>query len=357
MLTRWTSRPAPGPRSIALIAPSTELEDVVLDELATQFTQRRDDPDGLCTWLISAEAEICLVRARGTDPISWGCSAAILTFASAAGIDGTSIQRWTAALDAGLPALAIVAGLDDVASDFDESAAIIRRISEGHAPTEPIVAPLLADDESVAGFLDLLGMRIWLHENGQEVERACDPEHLSVTSDARERLVESILLATTDDAAVERAIDESLDPVSIAALLVDCVRAGELIPVLGWGGPTGASIVARAIAELLPGASGAILPAVMSCDGRPEEPISTSGRSFATPVGSMAMRVWSGAFATGEQVSMGCTLNAELSLAEGFSAAAGHIVPCLHPLPSEAALGISLTGASLQLMTEDDQHA
>jgi translation elongation factor EF-G len=329
---------------------------MVLNLLATQFSERRDDPDGLCTWLMSEEIEICLVRARGTDPIRWGCSAAMLSFASAEGIDGASIQRWTAAMDAGLPALAVVAGLDDVSSDFDESAAIIRRISESHAPAEPIIAPLLADDESVAGFLDLLGMRIWVHEDDQEVERACDPEHLSVTSDARQRLVESILLATTDDAAVQRAIDESLDPVSISALMVDCVRAGEMIPVLGWGGPTGAAIAARTITELLPGGSGAYLPAVMSCDGGAEEPISTSGRSFATPVGSMAMRVWSGTFATGDQVSMGCALSAELSLAEGFTAEAGRIVPCQHPLPDEAARGISSPGAELQLMTEFDQH-
>lgn len=352
MLTRWTSRPASGHQSIALIATSAEIEDLILDQLATHFSRRLDDSDGACTWLSRDGAEVCLVRARGTDPLHWGCSAAILAFASAEGVDGSSIQRWSAALDAGLPALAIVTGLDDISSDFDESAAIIRRISENHVPAEAIVAPLLADDESVAGFLDLLGMRIWVNESGAEVERPCDPEHLSVTSDARERLVESILLATTDDAAVERAIDESLDPVSIAALLVDCARAGEVIPVLGWGGPTGTSIAVCAIAELLPGGPGELLPAVMTCAGNPEEPLSSSGRFFASPVSNTAVRVWSGAVSSGDEVMLGCTDTAPIHLQEGFAGEAGRIVPVAHPLPDAARRGISLPGAALAFMTD-----
>ncbi len=333
-------------------------ENLILDGFAQVLGNRIDDLGGLCTWFTGSTGQVCFVRARGEDPIRWGCSTAILTFASAGGIDGPSIQRWAAALEAGLPSMAIVTGLDDISSDFDESAAIIRRISENHAPTEPIVAPLLADDESVAGFLDLLGMRIWLQENGVEVERACDPEHLSVTSDARERLIESILLATTDDAAVERAIDESLDPVSISALLVDSARAGDIVPVLGWGGTTGLSIACAALEELLPGLVDDILPAVMSCDGSPSEPLSLSGQSFATQVSSHALRVWSGSFPDGSDVTFGCTESGHLATRTGFPAYAGHIVALTQSLPASAERGVSPIEAPVQIMAiKDDQHA
>lgn len=352
MLTRWTSKVDSGPRTIALIAPTTELEDAFLDQICAGQGNRRTDPEGLCTWITLGEHDLCLVRARGANPIGWGCSAAILTFNSAEGIDGSSIERWSAALESGLPGLAFVAGLEDFSSDFDESAAVIRRISETHVPAEPIVAPLLADDESVAGFLDLLGMRIWLNENGQEVERHCDPEHLSVTSEARERLMESILLATTDDAAVMRAIDESLDPVSISALLVNSVRAGELVPILGWGGMTGASIARAAIAELISGGPGNLLPDVMSCAGEPTEPLSMSHADFATAVSSHAFRVWSGSFATNTNVIFGCEGSELLIIDDASSAIPGHIMLTEQPLPAAARTGISSPTNTLTLMED-----
>jgi hypothetical protein len=310
------------------------------------------DPEGLCTWITLGGHDLCLVRARGANPIGWGCSAVILTFNSAEGIDGSSIERWSAALEWGLPGLAFVAGLEDLSSDFDESAAVIRRISEAHVPAEPIVAPLLADDESVAGFLDLLGMRIWLNEHGQEVERHCDPEHLSVTSEARERLMESILLATTDDAAVMRAIDESLDPVSISALLVNSVRAGELVPILGWGAETGASIARAAIVELISGGPGNLLPDVMACTGEPTEPLSMSNADFATAVSTHAFRVWSGSFATNSSVTIGCEGSEVLVIDDVSSAVAGHLVLTEQPFPTAARTGISSHTNKLTLMAD-----
>ncbi len=352
MLTRWTSKVDSGPRTIALIAPTTELEDAFLDQICAGQGNRRTDPEGLCTWITLGGHDLCLVRAREANPIRWGCSAVILTFNSAEGIDGSSIERWSAALESGLPGLAFVAGLEDLSSDFDESAAVIRRISETHVPAEPIVAPLLADDESVAGFLDLLGMRIWLNENGQEVERHCDPEHLSVTSEARERLMESILLATTDDAAVMRAIDESLDPVSISSLLVNSVRAGELVPILGWGAETGASIARAAIVELISGGPGNLLPDVMSCTGEPTEPLSMSHADFATAVSTHAFRVWSGSFATNTSVTIGCEGSEVLVMGDASSAIAGHITLAKQPLPTAARTGISNPTNTLTLLTD-----
>lgn len=352
MRTRWTSKVDSGPRAIALIASTPELEDAFLDQICAGQGNRRTDPEGICTWITLGEHDLCLVRARGANPIGWGCSAVILTFNSAEGIDGSSIERWSAALESGLPGLAFVAGLEDLSSDFDESAAVIRRISENHVPAEPIVAPLLADDESVAGFLDLLGMRIWLNENGQEVERHCDPEHLSVTSETRERLMESILLATTDDAAVMRAIDESLDPVSISALLVNSVRAGELVPILGWGGATGTSIARAAMCELISGGPGNLLPDVMSCTGAPTEPLSMSHADFATAVSGHAFRVWSGSFATNTSVTIGCEGSEVLVMGDASSAIAGHITLTEQPLPTAARTGISNPTNTLTLMVD-----
>ena len=346
-MTRWTSKPEPGPRSLALISPSHELDEHFINEIAGLYERRLDDPEGLCTWFADGPEWICFVRARGNDPISWGCSAAVLTFDSASGVDGASIERWQSALASGLPGIACVSGLDNIASDFDESAAIIRRISSDYAAVEPIVAPLLSDDESVAGYLDLLGMRIWMHVDGDEVERTCDPEHLSVTSDARERLVESILLATTDDDAVERAIDEGLDPVSIAGLFIGCARDGSVIPVLGAGELTGRSLIRAAISELLPG-SGSLLPDVTTCDGYPSEPLSASGSTFATRVSSHSLRVWSGSFANEADIKVGCKSTGQLRVAAGFHASAGHVVLCVSPLPSEANSGVSDPNSGLQ---------
>jgi hypothetical protein len=195
-------------------------------------------------------------------------------------------------------------------------------------------------------------MRIWLNENGQEVERHCDPEHLSVTSEARERLMESILLATTDDAAVMRAIDESLDPVSISALLVNSVRAGELVPILGWGGMTGASIARAAIAELISGGPGNLLPDVMSCAGEPTEPLSMSHADFATAVSSHAFRVWSGSFATNTNVIFGCEGSELLIIDDASSAIPGHIMLTEQPLPAAARTGISSPTNTLTLMED-----
>jgi hypothetical protein len=162
--------------------------------------------------------------------------------------------------------------------------------------------------------------------------------------------MESILLATTDDDAVMRAIDESLDPVSISALLVNSVRAGELVPILGWGGLTGASIARAAIIELISGGPGNLLPDVTSCSGEPTEPLSMSNVDFATAVSAHAFRVWSGSFATQTGVIIGCADSQLLSFDDAPPARAGHIIPTKEPLPEAARIGISSPTKTLILM-------
>ena len=142
-------------------------------------------------------------RPSQADPrVLASCDAFVASLDGAAGVDPKIIEMWTAARDATLPRHILAFNVVNGRADFDELCAISSRVLEPDLLVRYL--PIDADDElSLTGVYDILTSEIHALIDSKWITKAADPEHIAITSSAREDLFDQLAYLGLDDSTLE----------------------------------------------------------------------------------------------------------------------------------------------------------
>jgi hypothetical protein len=108
--------------------------------------------------------------------------AGIHMFSAVQGIDGTFLEYWQLLAESGKTRFLGVHDLGPATLDVNEAAAIASRVLEEEVP--PVTVPLLDDDESVIGVLDVITCSQWFPGGGVEAPRDDFTEAVALETNA-----------------------------------------------------------------------------------------------------------------------------------------------------------------------------
>ncbi len=142
-------------------------------------------------------------RPSQADPrILDSCDAFVASLDGAAGVDPKIIEMWSAARDATLPRHILAFNVVNGRADFDELCAISSRVLEPDLLVRYL--PIDADDElSLTGVYDILTSEVHALIDSKWITKAADPEHIAITSSAREDLFDQLAYLGLDDSTLE----------------------------------------------------------------------------------------------------------------------------------------------------------
>jgi len=158
--------------------------------------------------------------------------AALFVVSAVDGVDAVTALLWQECAVVGMPRAIVVTRVDHPRADFDEMIAICQRVlGDG---VMPLYLPMAADEGGAAGLLDLLARRVIDYSGGDRSEREPDAEHVSLTDDARNELIESIITESEDETLMDRWLDgEPVDEDTLITDLEAAISRGSFYPVLG----------------------------------------------------------------------------------------------------------------------------
>jgi len=143
------------------------------------------------------------------------CDAFVASLDGAAGVDPKIIEMWTSARDATLPRHVLAFNVVGGRADFDELCAISSRVLEPDLLVRYL--PIDSDDElSLTGVYDILTSEIHALVDSKWITKAADPEHIAITSSAREDLFDQLAYLGLDDTTLEN--HKSGLPISVTKL-------------------------------------------------------------------------------------------------------------------------------------------
>ena len=142
-------------------------------------------------------------RPSQADPrILESCDAFVASLDGSAGVDPKIVEFWSSARDFTLPRHILAFNVVNGRADFDELCAIASRVLEPDLLVRYL--PIDSDDElSLTGVYDILTSEIHALIDGQWVTKAADPEHIAITSSAREDLFDQLAYLGLDDSTLE----------------------------------------------------------------------------------------------------------------------------------------------------------
>jgi hypothetical protein len=142
-------------------------------------------------------------RPSQADPrILESSDAFVASLDGAAGVDPKIVEFWSQARDVTLPRHILAFNVVNGRADFDELCAIASRVLEPDLLVRYL--PIDSDDElSLTGVYDILTSEIHALIDGQWVTKAADPEHIAITSSAREDLFDQLAYLGLDDLTLE----------------------------------------------------------------------------------------------------------------------------------------------------------
>jgi hypothetical protein len=130
------------------------------------------------------------------------CDAFVASLDGAAGVDSQIIEFWSGARDATLPRHILAFNVVNGRADFDELCAIASRVLEPDLLIRYL--PIDSDDElSLTGVYDILTSEIHALVDGDWITKPADPEHIAITSSAREDLFDQLAYLGLDDLTLE----------------------------------------------------------------------------------------------------------------------------------------------------------
>lgn len=130
------------------------------------------------------------------------CDAFVASLDGAEGVDPRIIEFWASARDVTLPRRILAFNVVNGRADFDELCAISSRVLEPDLLVRYL--PIDADDElSLTGVYDILTSEIHALVGKGWITKAADPEHIAITSSAREDLFDQLAYLGLDDATLE----------------------------------------------------------------------------------------------------------------------------------------------------------
>lgn len=203
--------------------------------------------------------------------------AALFVVSSVDSIDAATAMLWDECAAVGMPRAIVVTKADRDRADVESTVEACRESFGEGTGIHPLYIPLHGDDDRVAGLIGLLSQSIRDYSGDLKVERAADPEHVDLISDARTGLLEGIITESEDEDLMERFLageDVAFD--SVVTDLEKAVARGHFFPVL----ITAISPRAFGMDELLEVLTRAFpsplehpLPMVTGPDGSPREPL------------------------------------------------------------------------------------
>lgn len=130
------------------------------------------------------------------------CDAFVASLDGAAGVDPTIINFWAEARDETLPRHILAFNVVNGRADFDELCAISSRVLEPDLLVRYL--PIDSDDElSLTGVYDILTSEIHALVDSNWITKPADPEHIAITSSAREDLFDQLAYLGLDDSTLE----------------------------------------------------------------------------------------------------------------------------------------------------------
>lgn len=200
--------------------------------------------------------------------------AALFVVSAADGIDGTTQMLWDECAAVGMPRAVVVSKVDSTRADFEAMVESCQRtFGEG---VLPLYLPMHTDDGGVAGLLDLLSQTVIDYSGGTRVERAPDPEHVSLIADARNALIEGVIAESEDESLMDRYLaGEDIDTKVLIDDLEKAVARGSFYPVLPTAATSGlgAAELLELLAAAFPTPLEHPLPPVSTPDGTPAGPL------------------------------------------------------------------------------------
>jgi len=201
--------------------------------------------------------------------------AVLFVVSAAGGLDAVTAQLWAECASLGIPRAVVVSQLDRPRADFDEAVALCQRLLD--EAVVPLHLPMHDDDGSVAGLITLLDARVVDHSSGARVERAADPEHVTLTEGLRSDLLEAVIAESEDETLLDRYLEgDELDLETLTTDLEKAVARGHVHPALAVAPLSGVGV--QELLDLLvqgfPSPLEHPLPAVTRPDGSPVAPLS-----------------------------------------------------------------------------------
>ncbi len=201
--------------------------------------------------------------------------AALFVISAVDGVDGGTQMLWEECAAVGMPRAVVVTRLDHPRADFDELVAICQRVfGDG---VMPLMLPMMADDGTPAGFIDLITERIHDYSDGTRVDREPEATHLELIEGTRSALIEGIIAESEDETLMDRYI--SGDHIDTEILITDLEKAvarGSFYPVIATAvelGGLGAAEVLDLVRRGFPSPLEHPLPPVSTPDGEPRGPL------------------------------------------------------------------------------------
>ena len=198
---------------------------------------------------------------------------ALFVVSAVDGLDPASALLWQECESLDVRRVVVVTKIDLPRADFEETFAVCRRVLGAELVATHL--PLHADDEAVAGLLDLLREQVVDYSPDAPPplphRRPADHEHLALIEGARADLVEAVLAHADDDTLLDRYLaDEPVDPLELVAQLGLALDAGGLHLVL----PVASGVVGtRELLEALAGLPAREAPPLWTPDGSPRPPL------------------------------------------------------------------------------------
>jgi|GEM_PF-941708 len=220
--------------------------------------------------------------------LGWGANAVLLVIDSSQGIDGDTIRLAQRAFLTH-PGAICITGLESVSANFDETLAVCARLFGADHRVVALTLPILDESEKVNGTLNLVTEDISWHVDGDLFEvHDLDEEHVELTSDKFQALIDCITITTLDEQRAESLLQgESITSQDLLSEIERACSSRELLPVFALEPPVGLDAVLDLLSEV---GSAPWIPSL-------EAPIDAS---VATYCGNEILRVWQGVFTTGE---------------------------------------------------------
>ena len=201
--------------------------------------------------------------------------AALFVVSAVDGVDGGTQMLWEECAAVGMPRAVVVTRLDHPRADFDELVAICQRVfGEG---VMPLMLPMMADDGTPAGFIDLITERIHDYSSGTRVDREPEATHLELIESTRAGLIEAIIAESEDETLMDRYLaGEHIDHDTLISDLEMAVARGSFYPVIATAvelGGLGTTEVLDLVRRGFPSPLEHPLPPVSTPDGQPRGPL------------------------------------------------------------------------------------
>jgi elongation factor G len=247
------------------------------------------------------------------------CDALMLVVSPWQRIPAAAIAFWDAMVERGVPGAVIVALVDSADPGLDDAIEACQEALGESTTVLPVHLPLLSDDLSVAGLIDLITLAIQDFSGTSMATHPAEPVHLDLIDDYRRALAEIVIAESADDSLLEAAVQgEPVDVEVLSREADSAIRRGRLHPLLVAADDPpalGSARVMDVITHAFPSPTDRPLPPVTAPDGGLRTPLTADadGPLCAQILGvpSVAgsrhrclIRIFSGSLHTGQRVHL-----------------------------------------------------